>query len=881
MDVLGLADKPQDDQSEVYSEFKEQLHRDQSGWYETGLPWKGGHPPIPTNEQGSLRRLESLQRKLKRQGIEEDYGKIIEEQKEEGVVETADEEAQGVEYYIPHKPVVREEAETTKIRIVYDASAKAYPEAASWNDCLNTGPSIQNKLWNVLVRARAHPVAVHGDLKKAFLQVRIKKQDRDAMRFHWKEKENSEVETLRFTRALFGLVSSPFLLGGVLESHLTNWESRKPETVAEVRKCLYVDDLVSGGATLEEANELKKNSIEIFEDASFTLHKWHSNAAVLEDPTCISSEREETYAKKQLGQPKGEESSILGLGWNKVHDELSVSFPEEKTEETKRGVLRKLATIYDPLGFVSPLTLQGKLLYRTICEEKLAWDEELPTNIKREWKTWEDNLPVKVKVPRSLSAQWNPIQEITLHGFGDASLNGVGAAVFAVVVQNGEVSQRLVAAKARLAKRGLTIPRLELVSAHMAMNLLVNVCDSLDGFPIVGLHGWLDSTVALHWINGGGNYKQFVENRVRKISDHPEITWRHVPTEMNPADLASRGGTVQNRELWWNGPGWLPNPKQWPQDIVTKASDESQIESKLVKEVFLPAHTGTDLFYPILDKYCLSKAVRVQAWVARFIHNTQNPDARVSGPLMTEELLVQQKTWIEAAQQSGTKEEDRLQLNLQPNEDGILECRGRLQGSYPVFLPDHHLYTRKLVEREHVQTLHGGVQLTMARVRKDHWVPRLRRLTKQVVSKCPGCKRFQAVAAANPPPGLLPLDRTEGTHPFQVVGVDFAGPIKYRKRGKVEGKAYIAVYACSLCRAVYLDLLKSLETQEFLLSLKKFIARKGRPKKFYSDNGTTFVGTATWLKTVNENVKLHHLLSQNRIMWQFNLSRAPWWGGTI
>ena len=166
LDVLGLADKPQDDQSEVYSEFKEQLHRDQSGWYETGLPWKGGHPPIPTNEQGSLRRLESLQRKLKRQGIEEDYGKIIEEQKEEGVVETADEEAQGVEYYIPHKPVVREEAETTKIRIVYDASAKAYPEAASWNDCLNTGPSIQNKLWNVLVRARAHPVAVHGDLKR-------------------------------------------------------------------------------------------------------------------------------------------------------------------------------------------------------------------------------------------------------------------------------------------------------------------------------------------------------------------------------------------------------------------------------------------------------------------------------------------------------------------------------------------------------------------------------------------------------------------------------------------------------------------------------------------------------------------------------------------
>ena len=78
LDVLGLADKAKEDQSEVYSEFKEQLHRDPSGWYETGLPWIGGHPPIPTNKQGSLRRLESLQRKLKRQEIEEEYEQIIE-----------------------------------------------------------------------------------------------------------------------------------------------------------------------------------------------------------------------------------------------------------------------------------------------------------------------------------------------------------------------------------------------------------------------------------------------------------------------------------------------------------------------------------------------------------------------------------------------------------------------------------------------------------------------------------------------------------------------------------------------------------------------------------------------------------------------------------
>ena len=112
----------------------------------------------------------------------------------------------------------------------------------------------------------------------------------------------------------------------------------------------------------------------------------------------------------------------------------------------------------------------------------------------------------------------------------------------------------------------------------------------------------------------------------------------------------------------------------------------------------------------------------------------------------------------------------------------------------------------------------------MTSVRKDHWIPHLQRLVKKTVKDC---HRFQARAVAEPCPGNLPEDRTQGTHPFHVIGVDYTGPIRYRKQTKTEGKAYIAVYTCSLCRALYLDLMASLETQEFLLSLKRFIARKG------------------------------------------------------
>lgn len=205
LDILGLADTPEHDQSMVHAEFKEQLQRSPEGWYETGLPWRGNHPDLPTNEQGSIRRLSSLTRKLQRINLTDEYDAIIREQLQNKVVEVVPEEIVGKEFYIPHKAVVRETAETTKMRIVYDASARATPESPSLNKCLYPGPPLQNKLWDILVRQRAYPIAVTADIQKAFLQIRIWECERDALRFHWRKSELGKLEILRFTRALFGL----------------------------------------------------------------------------------------------------------------------------------------------------------------------------------------------------------------------------------------------------------------------------------------------------------------------------------------------------------------------------------------------------------------------------------------------------------------------------------------------------------------------------------------------------------------------------------------------------------------------------------------------------------------------------------------------------
>ncbi len=229
----------------------------------------------------------------------------------------------------------------------------------------------------------------------------------------------------------------------------------------------------------------------------------------------------------------------------------------------------------------------------------------------------------------------------------------------------------------------------------------------------------------------------------------------------------------------------------------------------------------------------MPKVLRIGAWVRRFIVNSRRRRAeREIGPINSREVQQQREWWIRRVQDAVKDDArflaDRERLNLQENDLGILECRGRIIGEYPIYIPDFHSFSSSLVRESHLTTLHGGVGMTMAKVRERYWVPRLRRLVKKIRSDCNGCKRFQAKAYQVPPPGNLPTTRTQGTTPFEVIGVDFAGPIKYVTKSRKEAKAYLALYSCSLTRAVHLDVVRSLDTKEFIMSLKRFIARRAR-----------------------------------------------------
>ena len=519
MDVLGVQENLTK-QDGVYDDFKDQLVRTKDGWYETGLLWKIGHPPLQNNKSASLGRLSKMVVKLNRNPLLlRQYDEIIREQLRQGIVELAPETESGKRvFYLPHRPVIRENAESTKLRIVFDGSARPDSSSPSLNDCLETGPALQNMIWDILVRNRMRPVAFTCDLKQAFLQVRIREEDRDALRFHWLDDLHSKrIMTLRFTRAMFGLVQSPFLLGGTVEQHLARYkDGPHSEVAAEIGKCVYVDDIIGGGDTAQDCLHFQNSAIAIFKEAGFLLHKWHSNVPHLEWGSEIQHEEEPSFAKQQLGVGSGE-SKILGLSWKKFNDIFSFSFTNDAEGRTKRDVLQHLASMYDPLGFASPVSLVGKNIFRRICEQKVSWDVDLPAELLEDWKIYIKGLTIVLQVKRAIPEFQEEVKTIELHAFGDASQIGTCAVLYAVVHQPSGINQGIVAARSRLARKETTIPRLELVASHMAANLLENAVRALSGMPIQRVCAWTDSTTVLHWIRGEGRYKQFVRNRVNYI----------------------------------------------------------------------------------------------------------------------------------------------------------------------------------------------------------------------------------------------------------------------------------------------------------------------------------------------------------------------------
>ena len=235
--------------------------------YSVKLPWKTGHGPIPQNYSTRVSRLKNQLRKLKEDpDVLTEYDKIINEQIQEGIVSkvTGMEDTQKSSY-LPHSAVIRHGAETTKVRVVYDASCKDKVTKTSLNDCMHVGPPLTPHTVNILLRFRMWKVALVGDIAKGLLLIEVDPVDRDVLTFLWVKDVNTEtpeIIVLRFNRVMFGANNSPYMLNIVIRHHIESFRELYSQFVAKLSQSFYVDDLVTGANTEREALSLYEKSRE-------------------------------------------------------------------------------------------------------------------------------------------------------------------------------------------------------------------------------------------------------------------------------------------------------------------------------------------------------------------------------------------------------------------------------------------------------------------------------------------------------------------------------------------------------------------------------------------------------------------------------------------
>ena len=409
----------------------------------------------------------------------------------------------------------------------------------------------------------------------------------------------------------------------------------------------------------------------------------------------------------------------------------------------------------------------------------------------------------------------------------------------------------------------------------MGANLARNLTCALKRLPIRLVVIWMDSLVSLYWIlNPGKPWKTFVSNRVKKIAEitqEVKIQWKFCPSGSNLADIGSRGASLNKMEKsgWFEGLDWLLKEEEWPEQPSLKSSVEALHEEKPIRElVSFVVERHDDELDDLLRRRNYWQTVRITTWILRFVHNLRAKKNQVKkrrGPLTTDELSEAQNCWIRREQHYVLRNLEQPGWSLfEDPETKVLKCQGRIPKYTPVYLEDG-VFVRKLIRHVHEKVVHLGIASTMAEIRENWWIPRLSSLIKRHIHNCNVCKVFAIKPLVPSTTASLPNFRLEAVRPFQHTGVDFAGPLVYRKKDKSEGKAYVIIFMCAVTRAVHLERSKSQSAEEFQSKLNLFITRKTRPNLIVLDNATVFKTTAKWIRMIRKSEQLQNYLATQEI----------------
>ena len=392
---------------------------------------------------------------------------------------------------------------------------------------------------------------------------------------------------------------------------------------------MYVDDLLTGAPDLESAMKLQDSIIAVLSKAGFEIRKWTSS-----NPELVER-LPETTDKMTI---KSDDYSVktLGVKWNPNPDHFNfIAKLDKKTTSTKREILSEVKRLFDPLGWLSPTTIQFKSFVQLLWMDRLGWDE---ASLQQQYSRLRVQLKEleTITLPRKVVSISPASSDIELHVFCDASTTAYAAVVYIRQSFDGTDHTRMLTAKTRVAPiRSLCVPRLGLCAALLGVNLVEAVSSSLNDqrFPSPKVYAWTGSTVTLAWLQDfPRKWETIVANRVAKIQNLiPSSNWSFLPAEENPALCASRGISAANlakHSLWWNGPSWLEKSEDyWPKSESIEehhhaVNNEAQGET-LKQTTMVVTQENNSIVQLIHRTSSFGKLVRIFCHVMKFIQKAK------------------------------------------------------------------------------------------------------------------------------------------------------------------------------------------------------------------------------------------------------------------
>ena len=572
-------------------------------------------------------------------------------------------------------------------------------------------------------------------------------------------------------------------------------------------------------------------------------------------------------------------------------------------------VLKVIASVYDPIGYLQPVVVKLKLLFQQICLLDIKWDDHIG-NLETKWYNIVEDLRKlsEIRINRCYYDvdSNDPVNKVYLHGFSDASEVAYGACIYIKCVQiSGNTTVKLVTSKSRVAplNKKFSIPRLELLGNFILAKLMNTVFNSLSEEMLINDYFcWTDSMITLAWIKAiDQEFKTFVENRVRNIRKNCGVEkWNYCKSADNPADIITRFNCcdINNQNnLWWKGPVFLKDSIEnnlLRDNKLGENVDESQFNAEVSSSIKCMTHLSNEShtignILKIENYGDITKLLRITSWIMRFINNVKKKDqniVRKCGNLSNEEIQNAKLIWIKENQNVLQDEKNYSEivnsLNLFEDEDGIIRSKGRITNSslpyetrLPIMLSKTHKLSKLLVILCHHKVKHNGVRQTLAEFRSNYWLTQGRSFVKKILFECVVCKRYNARPYNYPKPPDLPKERVSCETPFSNTGVDYMGPVYCKNVYGVNSldeedmhKAFIVLYTCASTRGVVLDLVPNGESKTFINSFIRFISRRGCPKIMLSDNGSVFTANDT-----------QRFAAERNISWKYSIEYAPWHGG--